>query len=143
MTVKTYDPKEISVIIGTRPISGYDAGSFVKVRRNADAFTLKVGADGKGVRSKSNDRSGEVEITLLQSSDDNEFLSNLAIADELSNGGIVPALIKDNLGSSLYAAEQIWVKKHADVDNAVEAGPRTWILQTDDLAMFTGKSNNS
>jgi len=138
--IKTYDPKEVSIIIGTRPLTGLADGTFVTVRRNSDSWSLQIGADGEGVRSKTNDRSGQVEIVLQQGSSDNDFLSELANSDEVSNGGVVPILIKDNLGSSLFAAESGWIKKPGDSAFAKETGDRTWLFETAQLNMFIGGS---
>lgn len=143
MAQKTYDPKQISVIVGTRPMTGFADGSFVTVRQNSEAFTLQIGADGEGVRSKTNNNSGQIEIVLQQGSDENDFLSELAIADKLSNGGVVPVLVKDNLGTSLHAAESAWVRKLPDSDYARETGSRTWLLETANLNTFVGKSTAS
>ncbi len=136
--MKTYDPKQIVIIVGGVQLTGFADGSFVTVRRNADAWSLQMGTDGEGTRSKSNDKSGQIEVVLMQSSQGNAYLSNLALADELNNAGIVPALVKDNGGSSLHAAEQVYVKKTPDSEYAREAGPRTWVLETDNLQNFVG-----
>lgn len=136
--MKTYDPKQVVLIVGGVQITGFADGTFITVRRNSDAWSLQMGVDGEGTRSKSNDKSGQIEVQLMQSSQSNGYLSNLALADELSNGGIVPAMVKDNGGSSLHAAEQIYVKKTPDADYAREAGPRVWVLETDNLQNFIG-----
>jgi len=138
--VKTYDPKQVGIIVGTRPLTGYEDGTFVNVTRNSDSWSLSMGADGEGTRSKSNDKSGRVEITLKQSSSDNEYMSELALADELSGGGTFPVLVRDASGTSLYAAETAWVVKPSDSEFAKESSARTWMLETDNLAMFVGSN---
>jgi hypothetical protein len=140
--IKTYDAKQISIIVGTRPLTGLADGSFVTVRRNEDGWNLQIGSDGEGVRSKTNNRSGQIEINTQQGSSDNDFMSELAISDEVSNGGVVPVLIKDNLGTSLYAAESAWIKKIPDSEFAKETGARTWLMETAQLNMFVGASNS-
>lgn len=140
MAIKTFDIKQVSIIVGTRPMTGLADGTVVTVRRNEDAFTLQIGADGEGVRSKSNNRSGQIELNLQQGSDDNDFLSELAISDEVANGGVVPILVKDNLGNSLYGAESAWVRKVPDSEFARETGTRTWLFETAQLNVFVGKS---
>jgi hypothetical protein len=136
--MKTYDPKLNTLIVGGFPITGFADGSFIRVRRNNDMWSLTVGADGEGTRTKSNDKSGQIEIELSQSSLSNQFLSNLALADELENAGVVPVLMKDGSGASIHAAEQMYVKKVPDAEYGKEATTRVWILETDNLQSYIG-----
>jgi len=136
MAVKTYDPSQVALIVGGFNITGFADGSFVTVARNADAFALYVGTDGEGTRAKSNNKSGRITITLAQSSDSNAILSGIASLDELSNNGVVPVLVKDSSGLSLYAAETAWIVKSPDSEFGKELGSREWIIETDNLAMF-------
>lgn len=138
MAVKTYDPKQVILIVGGFQITGYAEGTFVNIARREDAFTLHVGSDGEGVRSKSNNRSGTVTFHLLQSSHSNDILSAFAKADELTNAGIFPLMVKDGSGSSLYMAQSAWIKKIADSEFGKEAGAREWGLETDNLEAFVG-----
>ncbi len=135
---KTYDPKEFSVIVGGHIVGGYDDGTFIKAERNEDMWTTKVGADGEGARAKSNNKSGTVEVTLLQSSGSNDVLSGFALADELNNGGQVPVLIKDANGTTVVSAETAWIKKMPAVEGGKEIGNRVWVLETDNLNMLVG-----
>lgn len=136
--MKTYDPKGIICIVGGQQITGYADGTFLTVRRNADAWSLQMGADGEGARSKSNDKSGQYEFVLQQTSQSNAYLSSLAIADELNNGGLVPCLVKDLNGNSLHGSEQVYIKKMPDAGYGKEADSRSWILETDNLQHFVG-----
>lgn len=138
MTVKTYDPSQVALIIGGFNITGFADGSFVTVARNADAFALYIGTDGEGTRAKSSNKSGRITITLSQSSDSNAILSAILLADELSNTGVVPVLIKDNSGTSLFAAETAWIVKAPDSEFGRELGSREWIIETDNLTPFVG-----
>lgn len=138
---KTYDPKNVSVIVGGHIVQGYEDGTFVKVARNNDMWTTKVGADGEGARAKSNDKSGTIEITLMQSSASNDILTGYALADEINNGGQVPVLVKDNNGTSLHAMESGWIKKMPDDERNKEVGAVTWIIESANLAMFVGGNN--
>jgi hypothetical protein len=138
MAVKTYDPKLVSVIVGGKIMSGFADGTYVMVERNEAAYALKVGVDGEGTRAKSNNRSGKITITLMNSSKSNDDLSGFALADELSNGGVVPCMVKDNGGTTLAACETGWVQKIANAELAKEANARTWVIETDSLNMFVG-----
>ncbi len=111
MSVKTYDPKQVSVIIGVAPLSGFADGDFVTVERNEDNWTLLVGADGESTRAKNANKSGKVTIRLMSESVSNDTLSDLQIADELGGNAPFGILIKDSLGRSLYTAATAWINK--------------------------------
>lgn len=138
MSVKNYDPKKVSVIVGSQPVTGFADGSFCKVARNEDGFSLLVGADGESTRAKNNNKSGKVTVTLLASSASNDYLSQLQLADELSGNATVGLLIKDNQGRSLYTAATAWVTKQPEADFGKDAGTREWVLETDELIQFAG-----
>jgi len=135
--MKTFDPKQLSVVVGGHIVQGYADGTFVECARNNDTFTRAGGADGEQTRFKSNDRSGTVTITLMQSSTSNSILEGYAIADESENGGIVSIIVKDNNGTEICSAAYAWVQKPADKAHAKENSDRTWIFETGEL-VFTG-----
>lgn len=134
----TYDPKNVSLIVGGVTIKGYADGTFINAERNEQAFNLKVGASGEGARAKSNNKSGKVTITLLQTSSSNDSLTAFAAADELSNTGVVPILIRDNSGRTLITALSSWVQKYANSEFGKEISNRVWIIETDELNIFVG-----
>jgi Protein of unknown function (DUF3277) len=136
--VLQYDPKNVSVIVGGKIMSGFADGTFILAERNEQAFNLKVGVDGEGTRAKSNNLSGKVTITLMQSSSSNDVLSEYAIADQTANAGAVPIEIRDNQGTTVVAALTGWVQKFANMEDAKEVSTRVWVLETDELDMFIG-----
>lgn len=136
--IAQYDPKKVLVIIGGAIMSGFSDGGLVTVARNEDAWTLQVGTDGEGTRSKTNNKSGRITVPLMQSSPSNDVLSALAIADELSNGGVVPILIKDSNGTTVCGAKAAWIVKIPDAEYGREAGPREWILESHEIDIFLG-----
>lgn len=136
--VKNYDPAEVSLIVGSHIVQGYGPDTFVKFARNNDAFTRVSGADGEGTRSKSNDRSATLEITLMQTSISNDILTGFALADEVNNGGTFPVLMKDNNGTTKHASEISWVRKIADSERAKEAGTVTWVIEMNEHVPFIG-----
>lgn len=140
MAVKTYDPAQVIITVNGIIISGYADGTFVTVERDSDSWSKQIGADGDGTRSKSNDKSGKITISLMQSAESNEVLSALALLDEQTGGGAVPVLIKDNSGTSLHVAETAWIVKPATAEYGKEAGPREWVFDTDILISNIGKN---
>jgi hypothetical protein len=138
MPVRTFDPKQCLVIIGGVPMSGFADGTFVSIERTSDTFTKVSGADGIVSRAKSNDRSGTLTLTLAQTSPSNDVLSGFAIKDEMAGAGIVPILVKDLSGRSIYIAAFGWVKKPPTGEFGKEIANREWTLDLADLDMFAG-----
>ncbi len=136
--VKTFDPALFSMIVGGKIMSGFGDGTFIKLTMNEQAFSLKVGVDGEGTRAKSNNRSGRFEITLMQSSQSNDDLSAFATADQLSNSGAVPVLMKDGSGRTVAQATTAWVQKLPDTEFSKDPTTRTWILESDEINAFIG-----
>ena len=138
MATSTYDPKQVAVIIGAFEISGFSEGSVVSVEYDEDAFSLQIGADGEGTRSKSNNRSATISIKTMQSSDSNTILDAFRKADEYGNAGTFPLMIKDGSGDSLHAAETAWIQKAPSATYDVTATEREWTIRTDNLQSSYG-----
>lgn len=141
--LRTYAPDLISVIIGDRPITGFADGEGVKVSRKNDSFTHVKGMTGESARTKSNDKSGEITLTLMQTSPDNEYLSQLALEDEITGQRPFNILIRDQNGNSLYEAETAWINKPADAMFGKELTNREWVIACTDIRMFSAGSNTS
>jgi hypothetical protein len=137
-TTKTYDPTKICAVVGGALLSGFADGSMIKCERNEDAFKTTVGADGQVVRNKSANRSGKITFTLLQSSQSNAVLSGIALADQATSAGIVPIVIKDNNGTTLWTAAEAWVQKAPGGSFEKEAKEREWVFECADLEYFEG-----
>lgn len=138
MSVKTYDPKQVQLIIGGAPIGGFADGEFISVERDEDTFTKVAGADGEVSRSKSNNKMGELTVTLLQTSASNAILSAFMLADELSNSGVIPIFIKDALGTTTLFSAEGWVKKPPTVSYDKELTDREWTFDLSNVDIFVG-----
>ena len=137
MSLKTFDPAEVSVIFGENIIRGF-SDSQVTVARDNPAWEMVIGADGEATRVKSNDRSGTITLTLQQSSPSNDDLSLIAAADELSNTGLRPVYIKDNLGTSLFTAVSAYIEQVPEAAYGKTQNDRVWVIKTDNLVANLG-----
>ena len=138
MAFATYDVSQVAVIVGGVPLEGFADGSRVTVEFDEEQFTKVTGSDGLTTRSKSNNYAGNIGVTLQQSSRSNDYLSGLWNADRVSNSGVVPTLVKDNSGRTLWAAEHAWVQQMPSQEFAKEVSDREWILDTDKLTGLAG-----
>ena len=139
MSLNTYNPKDIDIIVGGKIISGF-ADTKVKVNRDSNAYEDDVGTDGDVVRYGTNDKRGSIEITLQAQSASNLYLSGLAKADELSGAGTIPTIVKDNRGNDLHAAPTSWVQKIPEAAYIKGVASRVWVIRTDNLTSLLGGS---
>jgi hypothetical protein len=138
MSVKSYDPKQVIVTVGGAPMSGFADGTFIAISRQNDAFTSVAGADGEVARAKSNDKRGEMTITLMQTSLSNDILSGIATLDEKSNLGVVPVIVKDLSGTTTFFSGTAWIRKIPDSEFGKEIANREWVLELADMDIFVG-----
>lgn len=141
MGLKIYDADQILVNFAGVPVdSGYADGEFLRIEQAEDDFTLVMGTDGSGTRSKSNNRSATITLILMQSSQTNTALSALNNLDLKTSGGagVGPLLIKDKSGTSLYSAAKCWISKAPNVSFDRTATSREWTLMTDNLIRLDG-----
>lgn len=141
MSLKTYSPAKVSVIVGTVTLEGLAEDSFVSCERNTDAFTKSISNEGKVTRVKSSDRSGMIKITLQASSDSNDYLSSLAISDDLNGVTTYPVIVKDNNGTDLATAPEAWIKKIPNLAKGKDLGKVEWDFECAELIMFLGSNN--
>lgn len=138
MPTKTYSPADVQVSIAGNPLQMFADGTFINITPDEDLFTKVTGADGITSRSKSSNRSFRVEVTLQQTSPSNDILSNYAALDEISNGGVFPIQIKDNLGRTLFSAPEAWVARFPDQEFSKEISNRGWMIDTGRADVFIG-----
>lgn len=138
MPVHTYDPANVIVSIGGTPMSGFADGTFVTVARDEDAFAKVSGADGEVSRAKSNNRSGSLTLTLMQTSMSNDVLSAIALLDEISNTGVVPVLVKEIGTSTILMSGEGQIKKIPDASYGKNVESREWVLDLANVNMFEG-----
>lgn len=142
-TVSEYDADQYACTFGGIVIdSGYADGTFIKVTKDAKAFTYKVGTDGSVTRSKTKNKVTLVSFMLMQSSKINDLLSAVVVGDiAASNGaGIAPFLIKDLNGTTATAAAHAWIEAFPDEEYDREATDREWMFVLADANRFIGSN---
>ena len=136
--VTKYNAAEMTVTFGAVLVSGFAPDTFVSVESDEDAFQKQVGADGEGVRTRTNNNGGFVTMTLMQSSATNDLFSALHNADRLTGAGVGPLLIQDQNGTTLVEAAKAWIRRFPTAEYGREASTREWIIDTTDLVQFHG-----
>lgn len=135
-----YSIKEVTAVWNGIPLLGFAEGTGIAWARNEDSSSLQVGSTGDATLAKSNNRSGRVTFTLIQSAQTNDLLSAQMIAFEKGGpgDGIGPLLVKDLSGTTVLAAETSWLLRPADGELGREASEREWVVETNELDVFVG-----
>ncbi len=68
VSVTTYDPKKVNVIVGGRVITGFASDGVVTLAKSEDSVTPSVGAKGDVTYSENANESGTVSLTLMSTS---------------------------------------------------------------------------
>lgn len=130
------DADQYRLMVAGAPISngagasGYADGEFFKASLKNDGFITVEGSDGSVVRSKRNTRLIDAEITLLQSSASNAYLSALFALDtnQPNGAGIGSLVLEDLQGTTVILCTRAWIVKPADVTLDRSATSRKWSL---------------
>lgn len=128
MAYAQYDPSQVSVIVGGAPISGFADGTFVEVSFDEQQWNKVTGADGLTQRSKTNNYAGTITITLMNGSSSNDVLSQLWADDRDRGAGVVPILVKDFSGRTIWSAQQAWCQQMPDQGFSKDAENREWVM---------------
>ena len=134
---KDYDPKKVTITVGGHEVKGIADGTFLTVNRNNQTWSLASGASGEHARSKSNDRSGTFELTLMQTSETNDFLSGKMVADEATNSGKFLVHVFDANGATLVKTDDAWVQQPPSVEYGKELSDRVWTIESGDITFVT------
>lgn len=143
MAIRTYSPRQMAVILGGVPITGFAEDTFINVSPSSETFTRSVGASGEVSRVEKADRTGNLALTLQQTSPSNEYLTGLHLADRQSLAGTFSLLIKDNNGNTVISAENAYIARLPDAEYNQEVGTREWLIEFDDMFATYGSNNLS
>lgn len=129
-SVLTYDPRKVLIVFGTQTITGFAEDSMVTISPHGDGMQLYSGADGEVARSIDPDHTFEITIHLSSASKSNTYLSNIYNADRVTGQFILPLLIKDLGGDTLFSVDQAWVSNFPEATRSRTIETQDWVIQT-------------
>jgi len=126
--METYLPSEVKMSLGTIPIKGVMDGTFITIEPNADTWKKKVGAQGTVGRTRIEDSSYRITITLMGSSATNEELTGAYLVDKATGAGQLPFSMNDNSGKDKFFATNAWIVALPAVSKSDDITPVVWII---------------
>lgn len=91
VSVTTYDPKKVNVIVGGRVITGFASDGVVTLAKSEDSVTPSVGVKGDVTYSENANESGTVSLTLMSTSSSLSYLRDLEAKRRAVNVSITDA----------------------------------------------------
>lgn len=136
-----YSADEVTVnFSGINIESGRGEDEFVEIEQEQDTFTYKAGVDGEGTRSENKNTVTKITLTLSYTSASNDLLSAIHELDKKVAGGsgIAPIMIRDRLGTQLFASAEAWIIKPPMTKLARHSGERKWVFHAHQPQRFDG-----
>lgn len=122
MSIKTYDPSQVHVIIGPAIVTDFEK---VTIERDEDRYSYYTGSGGEITRTINVNRLGQFQIDIPQTSAANLILSGL-----VDSNLFVSATIQDGNGLSLYTIPQASVQRVATSEfSKKESTTRNWTIK--------------
>jgi hypothetical protein len=133
--LRSYSPKAVSIAIAGIPITGFSPDSIIALSRNTDIVEEEVGAQGDLSLTQNADRTGEITISLMQTSPSNALLSLGAQSQENVYDNVLPFSITvlDPSGSVLAYASNCYYKSFPDVEVGASQSAREWMFGCETL----------
>lgn len=140
MAVRTYDPKLVSIALGTILLEGFSVNQMISVEYDENNFFKRKGARGGFSRTRNASQMGMLTVFLAQTSPSNEALQNAFNADYFGGGATLPLLGRDAGGTSVFKGSGCYVEKLPTMEYGDQEGDREWNIVVPELFLFHGTS---
>lgn len=131
-----YSPKDVVCSWNGVAIEGFAPDSFLRLQRTSPLVTPVVGAGGQVALTRNADKTGTIEIELMQTSLSNQMLSaiqakqdNMELEEDISSNFV----IYDPSGSVLATGINAWLQELPQIELGRDQNSKTWIFGCEKL----------
>lgn len=131
-----YSPKDVVCSWNGIAIEGFAPDSFLRLQRTSPLVTPVVGAGGQVALTRNADKTGTIEIELMQTSLSNQMLSaiqakqdNMELEVDISSNFV----IYDPSGSVLATGINAWLQELPQIELGRDQNSKTWIFGCEKL----------
>lgn len=131
-----YSPKDVVCSWNGIAIEGFAPDSFLRLQRTSPLVTTVVGAGGQVALTRNADKTGTIEIELMQTSLSNQMLSaiqakqdNMELEEDISSNFV----IYDPSGSVLATGINAWLQELPQIELGRDQNSKTWIFGCEKL----------
>lgn len=131
-----YSPKDVVCSWNGIAIEGFAPDSFLRLQRTSPLVTPVVGAGGQVALTRNADKTGTIEIELMQTSLSNQMLSaiqakqdDMELEEDISSNFV----IYDPSGSVLATGINAWLQELPQIELGRDQNSKTWIFGCEKL----------
>ena len=131
-----YSPKDVVCSWNGIAIEGFAPDSFLRLQRTSPLVTPVVGAGGQVALTRNADKTGTIEIELMQTSLSNQMLSaiqakqdNMELEVDISSNFV----IYDPSGSVLATGINAWLQELPQIELGRDQNSKTWLFGCEKL----------
>ena len=131
-----YSPKDVVCSWNGIAIEGFAPDSFLRLQRTSPLITPVVGAGGQVALTRNADKTGTIEIELMQTSLSNQMLSAIqAKQDTMELEADISSnfVIYDPSGSVLATGINAWLQELPQIELGRDQNSKTWIFGCEKL----------
>ncbi|MBG23778.1 MAG: hypothetical protein CMF22_10025 [Idiomarinaceae bacterium] len=137
MKLATFSPKDIVFSINDYLITDFANGTFININKNSPNFMQVRGIRGKHTRVRTRDRSGSVTFSLMQTSNQNDLLSELAYQDDVNQTGHLLLTIRDVGGQTSLQFGNAYLASTPNLSyGAASTTPREWTINFEFITTY-------
>jgi hypothetical protein len=133
----TVDPGLCTINIAGHTLTGFADGVGYQSSFDVDRYGKVVGNRGLGAFSKTISAAATITLTLLNTSSDNDILSEIALADNVGGGVLVP-LAKITANARIVETGAVRIVKIPDTQDGAGPYPVVWTLASLNFVKFVG-----
>ena len=131
-----YSPKDVVCSWNGIAIEGFAPDSFLRLQRTSPLVTPVVGAGGQVALTRNADKTGTIEIELMQTSLSYQMLSaiqakqdDMELEEDISSNFV----IYDPSGSVLATGINAWLQELPQIELGSDQNSKTWIFGCEKL----------
>jgi hypothetical protein len=126
--LRDFVPESTAINWGGIDFSGFAPDTYVTASRNSPNTTNSVGADGSVGITKNADKTGTIEVTLMQTSNTHRYLAAVQAGQDVGSAQLIraPMTIVDPSGGFIAVAEGVHIMTPPEVSLGSDQNPKTW-----------------
>jgi len=139
MSLQTYDPSEVTLILGAiYEVTSFSEDSLINLKKDEKFYETSVGALGTTERTHVPNQVYTLTISLSQTSPSNKILNLLSQVDNLTQNGIFPIFAKDSSGTSVFLCGLCRIEKPPEAKYEKGIVSREWQIRCTNVSFAIG-----